>query len=76
MAIRMRKHDELTVAFPFELKENADGRGSNLSLTVHTISGICGFMGFSTLVAITQRAEKVISQLGAPERRGALVAAG
>ena len=54
----MRNDDELTPAFPVKFKQNA-GRGddpSDLLRTIHTISGLCGFIGFSTLIAITRGA--------------------
>src|SRR5690606_38606200 len=31
--------------------------------TIHTIKGTCGFLGFSTLEAITHEAETLLSQL-------------
>ena len=43
--------------------------------TIHTIKGTCGFLGFSTLEAITHRAEDILSQLreGQRELKPALV---
>jgi two-component system, chemotaxis family, sensor kinase CheA len=36
---------------------------SSIFRTIHTIKGTCGFLGFSTLEAITHRAENILSEL-------------
>jgi two-component system chemotaxis sensor kinase CheA len=36
---------------------------ANIFRTIHTIKGTCGFLGFSTLEAITHQAETLLSQL-------------
>lgn len=41
---------------------------SSIFRTIHTIKGTCGFLGFSTLEAITHRAENMLSQLRDGER--------
>jgi two-component system chemotaxis sensor kinase CheA len=36
---------------------------SSIFRTIHTIKGTCGFLGFSTLEAVTHRAENILSEL-------------
>ena len=53
-----------------ELEQQPDDRRllSSVFRTVHTIKGTCGFLGFTTLEAVTHRAENILSQLREGER--------
>ncbi len=42
---------------------------SSIFRTIHTIKGTCGFLGFSTLEAVTHRAENLLSQLREREKK-------
>jgi two-component system chemotaxis sensor kinase CheA len=48
-----------------ELEQRPNNREllSSIFRTIHTIKGTCGFLGFSTLEAITHRAENILSEL-------------
>jgi two-component system chemotaxis sensor kinase CheA len=42
---------------------------SNIFRAIHTIKGVSGFPGFSTLGAVTHRAENILSQLRDGDRK-------